>query len=598
MSLRSLVEQAIVEAPTQIIGILSSVLSALESNPGQAHLIVALVCAVPATGIALKRLNKESEFIFYSVSRVLGKSIIIATKGAAFLSSVAVGCTYLYIDLSDYKRFDKSVFTELLSKLYEHVPAGILSGVIAGLAFYVFTRTLYSRLLETIEQRLTWRTLTRSKIPNESHVASLKPAKISQAKLKRWLKKVHEQKKVFIGVNERRKPIFTPVERAIEDCWQISGQPGSGKGVFNQLLFAQLIKFNHVNVVFNPKPDNYARSLLYKICQEANLPFYRLDLSAEHASINVLNGCSKEEVFEVFCSGLGYEDTAQESSYYKTVARRIIREVIDSDTPTSISAFIDRALPIFSKMGKDSANIENKLNEISRLAACQTEDASPLLDVFKNGGCLLIEGSPNNDSVLTFMKMLHVRTVQLASNRQKNSAPVNIWLDESKYLLCPSIINGLGTSRSFNFKYMLTVQSNADFEAVHLPFPPSAIREIINDDTPSRVIFSTRSRETAETISKHCGTRSGIAESTTTRLNELATETSNGGRKISTMEEPIFHPNLIQNLPKGIAILSGIVRWPILVSIPTLESDGFIPEAYVAPRFFRFNLNEKGDDLL
>ena len=168
------------------------------------------------------------------------------------------------------------------------------------------------------------------------------------------------------------------------------------------------------------------------------------------------------------------------------------------------------------------------------------------------------------------MKMLHIRVVQLASNRIDMSLPVNVWVDECKYMLCPSVINALGTARDKNCRLFLTNQSNADFEAVSMHFPSSAIREIINDNTPFKACYATRNRVTAQAISEHCGTKDGIAASSLTSVNEMGTETPNGERHVSKVEEPIFHPNLIQNLPRGMAILSGIVSWPILAIIPTI----------------------------
>jgi len=316
---------------------------------------------------------------------------------------------------------------------------------------------------------------------------------------------------------------------------------------------------------------------------DPKVPFYRVDLTANHPSISILSGCSSEEAFEVLCSGFGLEDTHQESSFYAAVARRIIREVTHNAVPNSLPEFLQKAQPIFAEVGKESANLANKLTELSLLKANQTEDASPLLDVFQRGGCLLIEGTPNNQSVLTLMKMLHVRVVQLASSRQPSDVPVNIWLDEAKYVLCPSIINGLGTSRSFNFRYSITTQSNSDYETIQVPYSPEAARKVVNDDTPLRVIYSSRDHDTAESISKHCGTQEGVISSSSTSINELATETSNGERRVSISEEPIFHPNIIKGLPTGMAIVTGAVPWPTLVSIPTLIVDKINVRAHQAP---------------
>jgi len=563
--------------------IVMAVMAALVSDPELSKLVGATIIGLPLIGLALKTLDRENGFFLYAMSRLTGTLILYGMFFAIIVSSV-VFC-YVYVDdlKLNYQYFSK-FYLNAFTSIYIPAINGASIGIGCGILFYIASRTLYTKCLTYIEGKLTWSTVTARGVPTEKDIKRLKVRKVTQRQLKRWLQKAHASQKVFIGVNNTTaKPIFIPLKNALAHCWQVSGQPGAGKGVFNQLLFSQFIKFKHVNIVFNPKKDEFARSALYSACKNAGLPFHRVDLTADHPSISVLNGCSGEEAFEVVCSGFGFEDTHEESSFYAAVARRIIREVTDQSVPKSIPEFLVNAQPTFAEVGKESANLANKLTELAFLRANQTEDASPLLDVFQHSGCLLIEGTPNNQSVLTLMKMLHVRIVQLASNRQPSETPVNIWLDEAKYVLCPSVINGLGTSRSFNFRYSITTQSNSDYETIQVPYSPEAARKVVNDDTPLRVIYSSRDHDTAESISKHCGTQEGIISSSSTSINELATETSNGERRVSISEEPIFHPNIIKGLPTGMAIITGAVPWPTLVSIPTLLVDKLNIQAHKAP---------------
>ena len=242
------------------------------------------------------------------------------------------------------------------------------------------------------------------------------------------------------------------------------------------------------------------------------------------------------------------------------------------------------AWTLLDEVGKDSANLNNKLTELALIQATQTDHDGGLSDIFENGGCILIEGSPNNDTALTLMKMIFVRVIQMASNRDDKSLPVNLWLDECKYLLCQAVVNALGTVRDKNCRLFLTNQSHADFEAVSMQYPSSAIREIVEDNTPFKAAYATRNRETANWIAEHCGTTEGVSESSSTYVNELATEVTNGERKITTIEEPIFHPNLIQNLPRGLAILSGVVSWPTLISIPHISVEKVNVPIFKAPQ--------------
>ncbi len=600
MRLLEKIERTFENVEAYIDGNVFAITNALLQSTELSQTVGAAVLAAPLIGLALKTQDKENKFVANSISRGIGSTIWYGSIATTFIASA--GLIYSFSDdlLTNYEYYSR-LYLSVFKTLYENMLGGVVSGGIIGALFYIFSRTAYTKLLSDIEEKLTWTADKPDGLPpTEKDILKLKVRKVSQWRLKRWLKRAHARKEVFIGINQNSgKPIFIPLTKALADCWQVSGMPGAGKGVFNQLLFTQLIKFGHVNIVFNPKKDAYCRSALYRACDQAGVPFYRVDLTQTSASINPIAGCSKEEVFEVLCSGFGYEDTRQESSFYSAVARRVIREVSEQGLPQSIPAFLEAAGPVFQEVGKDSANLQNKLTELVLLNATQTEDASALFNVFEHGGCILIEGAPNNESVLTLMKMLHIRSVQLASNRLDSEPPVNFWLDESKYVLCPSVINGLGTSRSFNFRYSLSTQSDSDSEATNMPFPASAVRQIINDDTPLKVIHSTHDHETAERISKHCGTKASLYSSSSASINELATETSDGKRVLSLREEPIFHPNIIKALPKGMAIITGAVRWPTMVTIPTLLVDKLDVPFYKAPSLSKKDAyDKKEDDLL
>jgi hypothetical protein len=570
----------------------------LIQNPDLAQMTAAAIIASPIVGLVLKTQDRDKIFFLSSLTRLTGATILYGSICALSMASVSLSISYLRALAIDYEYYSEA-YMKAFVFILDNSNKGALIGLVIAAIVFVFSRTAYTKFLSNLESKIKWSTELPLGVPTEEDIKRLKVKKVSQFKLKRWLKKAHAKEQVFLGIDHKRnKPIFIPLETALADCWQVSGQPGAGKGVFNQLLFSQFIQFGHVNVIFNPKKDAYARSSLFNACKEASKPFYRIDLTLCHPSINVFAGCTAEEIFEILCSGFGFENTPKESNFYAAVSRRIIREVTEYGSPKSIPEFLEQAQTIFDDVGKNSANLNNKLTELALLKATQTEDARPLLDVFERGGCLLIEGTPNNESVLTLMKMLHVRVVQLASCRGESKVPVNIWIDESRHILCPSVITGLGTSRSFDFRYSLTTQSNADFEAAHLSFPPKAVRQIINDDTPSRVLYSTQDYDTTVSISEHCGTQEGLDSSNLTSLNELATETANGERRVSKSEGPIFHPNLIKGLPKGVAIITGAVRWATMASIPPLIVEKIEIPAYQAKPLNKRDTNCKDKDEL
>lgn len=545
-------------------------INGLANNPDAALLTGTALVATPLIGLSLKTLDKENTFAISSISRALGSGIFLGSITASFVATAGFIITASDDLVTNYEHYHQAYLTAFEEILPNLLP-GLGYGLVVAVVAFVLSRTVYTKVLSKLESKLRWSTELPSGTPGEADINKLRLDAINSSKVKRFIKRARSKKSLLLGFKPNGKPIYATLTKVLSGSWQTSGESGAGKGVFNQLLFNQLIDFGHINIVFNPKPDEYASSALSLACDEANVPFYRLNLLSGKPCINPLAGCSPEETFEVLSSGCGLEETAQASDYYASRDRATLREVISSTESSNISDLLDNATPFFREHGRETSGLENKLTELALLPATQTSDDGGLFEVFEKGGCILIEGSPNNETALMLMKMLFVRVIQMTSNRNDKSVPVNLWIDECKYLLCPSIINALGTARDKNCRLFLTNQSNADFEAVSMQFPSSAIREIVIDNTPYKANYATRNRATAQSISEHCGTKDGIAASSATSVNELGTETQNGERRVTLVEEPIFHPNLIQNLPRGIAILSGIVDWPTLAIIPTLE---------------------------
>lgn len=554
----------------EIVNTTHGILKLAVENPDIASFSAAVTIAAGVTGLSLKTLEPQKEFVLNKIVRGIGFSTYYGTL--ATLSVAAAGLIYTCTGklISNYEHYSE-LYSRVYLALADSALNGAIEGGIVGLIAYTISRTFICRGINALEGRLTWEKINPSEVPTEKDILRLKPLKVSQKKLKNWLKLAQSKNEVLLGVDQQtKKPLFISLKEALADCWQTSGMPGSGKGVFNQLLFNQFIGFGHVNVVFNPKADEYARASLHNACIEAKLPFYRVDLTQPIPSFNVLEGCSQEQIFEIFCSAFGFENTAQESSYYSAVSRRIIREVTEQYTPTSIAEFLEIAKPVMSAAGKDSENLKNRLIELSLVKATQTKSAAPLFEVFEKGGCILFEGTPFNDSILTLMKMIHCRVIQLAMNRRSEQPPVNIWLDEVRFNLNTNVLAGLSTSRSFNYRYFISTQSNADFELVQLPYRPEATRRVVNEDSPIRVFYTTQDHESAVDISKHCRSTNSSISVNTTSVNELGTETSNSERHISHADQPLFHPNIIKGLPKSMAIIAYPLTWPKMITIPTL----------------------------
>jgi hypothetical protein len=551
-------------------------------------------------GFTLKSFRKDDDFFVSILIRAIGKLLI----GLFFIMLVIVFtslATTLGRNLNSHYDYYQLVYSSLLPITSQNLASGLIAGAILSVLIYVYIRTYLHPIVGKFADKISVRSKESTEIPDLTNIETFLPKRIEYDPMPR-IKQAMSQNKIFLGLDIKTRPVFISIEKALTGSTQVGGGSGSGKGVFLQMMAYQFIQTGHINIVFNPKPDEWAPSVLQQACFAAKRPFYVLNLNGQIPCINPLAGCIKEEFVELICSTCDLETSAAESAYYLQAERSLTRNLsnlFDRHDDLTIPDILDLGCEIFADSGREANGLQSKLFELAQIDALQTQFDGGLSDVYENGGCILIEGSPHNQSSLLLMKMIFNRVVQMTSNRKDKSIPVNIFADEVKFLLSTSLINTLGVLRDKNGRLFCANQSNADFEAGTLRMPANAVRESFLDNTPNKIFYTTGSRNTAEWISHHCGTRNTFEETEITGINELAAETLQHERRIKRIEEPVFHPNLIQNLPKSCAIITGFVDQPTLVFLSPIR----VPKVEVTPVFAKRQIIHplqaaNGDNLL
>ena len=394
MNIVELFDAGIRNAILQIDQSTYAALNELINNPETALLTGTAIAAAPITGLSLKTLEKENTFALNYLSRFSGSCILYGSIAASFVASGGFIITASDDLVTNYEHYYEA-YVSALEKIAENLVPGLGFGLLVGVIAFILSRTVYARALSKLESTLRWSTELPSGTPGESEIKALKSKSISSSKVKRCIRTARSKQSVLLGFERTGRPIYASLKKVLSGSWQTSGESGAGKGVFNQLIFNQLIKFGHINVVFNPKPDEYASSALSQACGDANLPFYRLNILSGMPCVNVISECSREEAIEVISSGSGLEETGQESDYYASKDRKTLREVFSFSQPKNIPDLLETALPVFQAQGKESSSLQNKLSELALLPATQTSDDGGLSEVFAKGGCILVEGSTN-----------------------------------------------------------------------------------------------------------------------------------------------------------------------------------------------------------
>ncbi len=478
------------------------------------------------------------------------------------------------------------VFNTFCEALVNNISLGLVIGSVGGLAFYFCIKRYVEPWFSSFLEKISMSVNEIYDFPDFTNIIKLLPKRPkSKNFITKVLKAIKNKPVICIGLSPNDKPILIDFKIATHPNHQILGLTGTGKGQLLGLFYLQFIQKGCSCFVFCPKEDRPLKNVLRYAAKIANKPFFYLNLRATHPVVNPLFDIISRDLFVLLKSTFELQSSAEGLGYYKDIERELAQTLsayADIDNNPSLPGLLHYANGLRDTISKDALGLFIKLKEVAVLPCISTLDGKCITDVIQKGGCIVIEGNTEDESILLVMKMLLHRVAQLTTSREDCSRRVCIALDEVKYTITTSVINYMGNIRSFGGCFHVTQQSQADFESVQLRMPPDAVRESMLDNLPFKIIYRSNNYETALRISNLCGTVMKNEEVRHTAVNEIASQTNFLERRISRQEVPYVHPNIIQNLPQSCAVAIGIFEKPTYIFVPILHCENMHLEAYKA----------------
>lgn len=365
---------------------------------------------------------------------------------------------------------------------------------------------------------------------------------------------------VFLGLDEQGEPIYIA-----RDIWkktniQILGVPGSGKSVMATNALVQCAAgYGDAVVYFDPKNDEFAPHVFRSQCDRFQLVDLR---KGKPAQINPFGGISTYDLENLLIAGFNLAENNDIADFHKVneqhAAKLIARQFPEGDA--NISSILAAAHQLPDELKKEAKGFIRKLENVAELSALQTAGGVNIEAVLNGGGVLYIVGSTEDESVIRLQKMLFARCVQIINGREQPAqvAPVNLMVDEIKYLLSKYVVNALGTVRSKGAHLLLAHQSLGDFGQCGADLNPDFVRTGITDNTPVRWFYRASNYESAEWASQQTGE---ILVDTERR--KVSSERGNVelvGHDVQLQQDKryLFDTNMIQHMPDGFAVLTGL----------------------------------------
>lgn len=381
------------------------------------------------------------------------------------------------------------------------------------------------------------------------------------------------QEGVFIGLDEKGGALKIPYLTYKKSHVQIVGTTGFGKGVASTVLLAQSLRAGEAVFVLDPKNDEWAPHVLRQECQRAGVPFHFIDLNQDVPQLNFLKGMTTRQLEELFIAGFSLAERGEAADFYRVGDRKAAREV--ANQVSNAQTLFDLAKTDEAReSAKYAVGFHSKFEELNRVLSVQAGDAGlDLNQVVKGGGCVYVVGSMRNARVILVQRMLMVRLIQLAEQRDRTQAlrQVCIFLDEFKYHISRPALEGLGAARDKGVHVILAHQSLADLEDAPGDLNPRVVGGAVIENCSLRLAYRVQAPETAEWLAKMSGEILVDDEVRKVERNMALAEKFDPERTVRQATRYLIDVNMFLNLPQGVAVAFGVEK-PKFVHIQPIQA--------------------------
>lgn len=367
-------------------------------------------------------------------------------------------------------------------------------------------------------------------------------------------------KGIFVGLDERKRPVYIETALWRKSHAQIMGTTGSGKGVAAGVLLSQAVHQGEAVIVVDPKSDEFLPHVLARAAKAAGVPFVFLDFQSGLAQWNPFLGKSEQQVEELLAAGLEMADKGDSADYHRLKDRNVARRFAAFCAGKSVS--LRESVTEFYSRYPDLISVADKFyNDMDELAATpcvQAEAGVDLSAMISAGAVVYLRGSTRNPRILKLQKIFLLSCMQFIESRERETARhVAIFLDEFKYVLSRAALEALGAIRDKRAHVLVAHQSLGDLKACEGDLTPEAVIGGVVENCGIKLAYQVRDPDTAEWLSRLSGTILVDDETRTVERNLGLTEVQSSQRMLRQAERPLVDTNQLLMLPERCAVLFG-----------------------------------------
>jgi len=439
-----------------------------------------------------------------------------------------------------------------------------------------------SQRLDALKEKFTVKSrLERNRKTDVRHIDNFLPREIGQFDPQKYF---DESKGLFAGLDENRKPVFIQVADWILSHVLLSGRTRSGKGVAAQILLTQSIHRKEFVVVLDPKVDAWMPHTFKAAADAAGVPYVFLDLRQDaHEQINPFQGCGAQDTENMLIGAFSLAEKGEEADFYRLADRRAALECARWLEAHPGATARDAYQVNGEDWADEAAGFHAALREMAELSAVNRKSGGvDLTALEQGGGCLYVVGDMGNTRVVRMQRMLLMRLMTLAKNRDYiNQTPrtITVFADEFKVHISKPFMTSLGAAAGWGLHVILAFQSLQDLADCPADLDKDAVKGSVMENCAIQLSYKIKDPETAEWLAQSTGTILVDDESRKVEKNVALSETMNNERTIRQSERYFVDTNMFLKLPKGCGVLDGVgqlAQFCYTSPVPTARSQAAI----------------------
>lgn len=378
------------------------------------------------------------------------------------------------------------------------------------------------------------------------------------------------KKGIFLGLNERKKPIYLSTSDWRSSHCQIFGTTGSGKGVAASVLLAQSAQQGEAVVVIDPKSDEFLPSVMASVAKKSGVPFVYVDLTGQKVQWNPFWAKSEQEAEELLTAGLGMGDTGSDADVYRVEDRRVARRfaAFCCQHPGPMHRQFADFFAANHELVESARKFYADLEELVFTPCAQASTGADLSALLAAGAVIYVRGSTRNPRILKLQKIFLLSCMQTIEVRERASARhVAIFLDEFKYVISRPAIEALGAIRDKRAHVIVAHQTLGDLKDCDRDLTAQAVIGAVVENCAIKLAYKARDPDTALWLSKLSGTILVDDETRTIERNLGLTE-KQSQRTLRQAERQLIDINQLLMLPKRTAVLFGVGHAQFIYTSP------------------------------